>query len=258
MADRERLLARLRKILALRDSPNGHEAAAARAAAESLMLRHGLTEAEAAAEPRTGYYELPMGARGWGSAWRFALVTAAARSCGAEAVALQSGARRKVRIVGERADVECARDLYLQLLDVVRGVERRAAAEYEEELVELSAWGGARAGADSFRRGVVHQVVVMLLGKHCPSPGAGVPSSSKDPVVPETSLARVGRHAERLKNKYDPQERPIDLDDATVPVMFEMGRRLAETWLSLGPDGSVRLRGGFPGEGESPRKEGET
>lgn len=257
MADRERLLARLRKLLALRDSPNGHEAAAARAAAESLMLRHGLTEAEAAAEPRTGYYELPMGARGWGSAWRFALVTVAARSCGAEAVALQSGSRRKVRIVGERADVECARDLYLQLLEVVRGVERRAASEYAEELVELASWGGARAGADSFRRGVVHQLAVMLLGRRRPDPGAGGPYPAADPVVPASSLARVGRHAGRLKNKYDPQERPIDLDDATVPLMFEMGRRLAGTWLSLGPDGGVRLKGESPSGGAGSRREGE-
>jgi hypothetical protein len=52
----------------------------------------------------------------------------------------------------------------------------------------------------------------------------------------------VSRHAGKVKDRYDPTERPLDLDDATVPVMFDLGARAAETWLVVEADGSVRLK----------------
>lgn len=242
MADRERLLARLRKLLALGDSPNEHEASTARSAAASLMRRHGLTREEAEAEPLAGYYELPMGARGWGTTWRFALVTAAARSCGAEAVCLQAAGRRKVRIVGERDDVERARDLYLRLLDVVRDLEQRVSDLYGDELAEYAEWGGARAAADSFRRGVVYGIALVLASVGRDGPAASSLSEPATVPLSEVSLARVSKHAGRVKDRYDPTVRPLDLDDATVPVMFDLGERAAETWVVVEEGGSVGLK----------------
>ena len=101
---RERVLDRLSKLLELSNSPNSHEAATASRLADALMRKHGLTKEDVrnyTCESRSGVFELPLGAKGFETAWKWALLTATARSCGCEAVALLVAERRKIRLVGE-------------------------------------------------------------------------------------------------------------------------------------------------------------
>ena len=123
---RSRILARVRKMLALATSSNVHESVAAREAADRLKREHGLTDAEISAPDEPEIYEMPMGAAGFEAGWKFTLITVVARSCHCEAVGLRVGERRKVRIVGKRPDVVRADRIFRHLLVAI---DRLAAVE---------------------------------------------------------------------------------------------------------------------------------
>lgn len=261
MTDRERILDRLRKLCALESSPNRHEADAARGLADRLCEMHGVTRAEAAASEASGTYELPLGARGWDETWRFALVTAAARYHGAEAVALIVGERRKVRLVGERGDVEAAGALYERLARVVRELELRLAeSDAVGYFIDLADRYGAREAADAFRQGVVAGIVVRLAagaGEVPPSGGevprsqpaddARPPCPAQSPgtsLISRTSLARVerrGDRAGRARKKYAPGRSTRRLDDVMAYEIFELGRDVALSSVRVGPSGEVTV-----------------
>lgn len=77
---------RIRKLLALADSPNEHEAALAAEKAQALMLRHGIELAEIAASSgeQLGVEERVLG--GKVDPWRRMLAAAVARSVGGRCV----------------------------------------------------------------------------------------------------------------------------------------------------------------------------
>jgi len=249
MTDRDRHLDRLAKLLALARSPNAHESESARRAAEALMLRHGLRAEEASGRLASGYYEYPMGARGWNSKWRFALVTAAARHCGAEAVGLLVGQRCKVRVVGVRSDVERAVELYERLLEVVLSLGRDFQILSWDQVEEAQLYG-SRECTDAFRRGAVLGIIVLLAQKsgeplfrdhHVPREAEG-----DGPRGDSTALARVeegktGRA--RARAKYDPEERDLALDDVVAFAWFGAGVESAKR-VVVSDDGSVSLKQG--------------
>lgn len=251
MIDRDRRLDRLAKLLALESSPNACEAASARRAAESLMRKHGLRREEASGRSSSGYYEHPMGARGWGQAWRFALVTAAARHCGAEALALLAGDRTKVRVVGVRADVERAVELYAELLAVVLelGKSAREGVLDDGRLRNEAEIYGVRECVDAFRRGAVLGVVALLARTGGEVFSAGrAPSDlgGKRSVTPEQgAMVRVeGRRSgqsERVRARYAPVERAADLDDVLARAWFTKGLCEIHRRVVVG-DGGVRTR----------------
>jgi hypothetical protein len=175
---RSRILARVRKMLALATSSNEHEAVAAREAADSLKREHGLTDAEISAPDEQEIHEMPMGAAGFEAGWKFTLVTVVARSCHCEAVGLRVGERRKVRIVGKRPDVDRADRIFRHLLVAI---DRLAAVEIGaidwDDPSEASPAGSSdpEAYLDSYRLGAVARVSELFRSRsrerEDPAPG---------------------------------------------------------------------------------------
>jgi hypothetical protein len=164
VSSKSRILDKLAKLLALAKSPNAHEAATAQSMADKLMSDHGISQDDVETHTSSGFYELPMGATGWKATWKFALVTAAARYCGCEAIALRSGSKRKVRLVGEKADVEQAAALFAKLMEIMSELEKDMASKVAEsdELEHYYYVCGARQCSDSYRRGLVAGIIERL------------------------------------------------------------------------------------------------
>ena len=160
MTERERILDRLTKLVALAGSPNRNEAATAERMADSLMQKHGLSKKDVTTYKPPGFYELPMGTKGFETAWKFSLVTATARFCGCEAISLQVGMRRKVRIAGERENVERAADLFGSLLTTLRDLEKLEASWLENPSVLI--YSDPKVYADSFRRGATVAIIELM------------------------------------------------------------------------------------------------
>ncbi len=242
---RERLLDRLRRLLALAGSDNVHEADAAQRAAERLMWHHGFSREDAEQESQSGYFELPMGATGWNATWRFALVTIAARHCGAEALALVVGPRRKVRIVGERANVEASKILYESLLDILQSLERHVGTEYADEISEFAEWYSVRAVSDSFRRGVVWGLGRALVATS-PAPNVEFSSRVPEPTAEDGVVVKAAPRAvnpsDKVREKFDPEVRPNNLDDADAVEMYDLGIRVVGRYVGVAPDGNLKLR----------------
>jgi len=166
-AKRDKILDRVKKLLALSTSSNVNEAANAAAAAQRLMLEHKLTEADVSDTQEGQMFELSMGAVGFASRWKFVLVTAVARAFFCEAVGLRVGQRRKVRIVGRKEDVEIAARVFRYLhaeIDRLAKIEIES-IDWDEGVLSII-WG-MEAGIEhdpeqyleSFRRGAVAAVV---------------------------------------------------------------------------------------------------
>jgi hypothetical protein len=238
MTSRDRQLDRLAKLLALARSPNVHEAESAKRAAGELMRRHGLGAEEASGRLASGYYEHPLGAR-FHQAWRFALATAAARHCGAEAVGLWVGQKCKVRIAGVRSDVERAVALYERLLELVLDLGRRVDGVDESMRLDV-ACSGLAACKDSFRRGVVVALVVLMARSAGEPLFQGVAAPRGRGLSRE--LARVDDRSSRVRESYQPDERPLDLDDAEAPAWYEAGIATVRRWVVVGEDGEPLLR----------------
>jgi hypothetical protein len=262
--DRRRALDKLRKLLALAQSSNPHEAAAARSRADSLMARHHLTEDDVVEHANTDYHEVSLGDRGWTAAWRFALVTVAARSCGVEAVALQDGRRRKVRLCGARGKIAEARQFYAELLDVIRDLEKLALDEYGDELGQLVVGNSARDITDAFRQGAVIGLAAAMDAARNRRQGQAESSveegelSDRSPGAPageakisgEVGMVLRGvrghwpedEHREKIREKYAPRQRPVIAEDkVSEPLVFLFGRRLAASRVMFKDDGSVEL-----------------
>jgi hypothetical protein len=249
MSDRDRHLDRLAKLLALAGSPNACEAASARRAAEALMARHGLRAEEASGRSPSGYYEHPMGARGWTSRWRFALVTAAARYCGAEAIGLMVGERCKVRVAGVRSDVERAVALYEELLAAVLELGRGARAASDELVLEAECYG-PRECTDAFRRGAVVGIIALLARSrgealfrdhHVPVGEAPRAARAEDAALARVEEKRSSR-SDRVRSRYQPEEQDVELDDVAALAWFGEGLKEAVARVSVSADGEVVLR----------------
>ena len=169
---REKILDRVKKLLALSTSSNVHEAATAAAAAQKLMLEHKLTEADVSDTQEGQMFELSMGAAGFASRWKFVLVTVVARAFFCEAVGLRVGQRRKVRIVGRKEDVGIAAQVFRYLhseIDRLAKIEIES-IDWDNGVLSLGGgtfWGSTVWGIEhdpeqyleSFRRGAVAAVV---------------------------------------------------------------------------------------------------
>jgi hypothetical protein len=263
----DKVIDKIRKLVALESSPNKHEADTAHKAAERLLKKHGLTREEVAQMSADGYAELPMGARGFDESWRWALVTAAARYSGAEAVSLMverkyRAPKRKVRLVGERTDVERARVLYEELCGLVTELERLAADQLIDLLAEWTACYSPGECADSFRRGAVMGIAArMAAHKKASGQDDELWRSAQDPPAAERPAeepvgvvgalvrlvagarertARAREATSRVRGA--PQSKSIDLDDAPCPAIYEMGLDLARACVRVTPEGRVVVR----------------
>jgi len=192
-----KVLDKIRKLLALSKSSNANEAAAAAAKAADLMRQHKLEETDITEATQDGSLitELPMGADGFMASWRFALISAVARSCFCEALALRVGQRRKVRLVGRRDDTEVAQEIFKH---VAGEIERLADEELDDPFVVLGV-EDVRSYKDNFRRGAAVGVADRLKVEA----RVFARSSDKALVLVRSSHDEVKSY---LKNKYGASE----------------------------------------------------
>jgi hypothetical protein len=141
----ERLLARVRKLLALAESPNVHEAALAAAQAQALIDRHHLSEllAEVDAEPITDGRQAPLEAAKRPRRWRSILAAALAEANGCLAWQAESGGLTALYILGRDRDRAVVAALF-------EGLARQI-----EWLSATHAPGARREVHDAFRIGAV-------------------------------------------------------------------------------------------------------
>ena len=177
------LLSRVRKLLALAESPNVHEAAAAAAAAQALIAKHRLAELLAAdvQDPITDGREAPLETARRLRKWKGALAGGLARVNGC--VAYTADYPHSTHAHETHAHET-------QLLLVGRAADRDAVAEIWKWLVQrlelLSATYGAgksRAWHEAFRIGAAEVAVSRLAATH----------QDEQATLPVEALVRVER-----------------------------------------------------------------
>jgi Protein of unknown function (DUF2786) len=230
-AKRDKILDRVKKLLALSTSSNVNEAANAAAAAQRLMLEHRLTEADVSDTQEGQMFELSMGAVGFASRWKFVLVTAVARSFFCEAVGLRVGHRRKVRIVGRKEDVEIAARVFRYL-----HFEINRLAKIEIEAID---WGvrdvlfgslGLESEQDpekyleSFRRGAVAAVIAKFRSGE----EDFVASDSRSLVISRRDRDRVREYVgAKFTNTRSPGREDVDqVDDLAFVRGYEQAQAI--------------------------------
>ena len=149
----ERLLARVRKLLALAGSPNVHEAALAAAQAQALIDRHHLAEllAEVEAEPITDGRASPLETARRPRRWRSILAAALAEANGCLAWQAEAGGQTSLYILGRERDRAVVAALF-------EGLAPRI-----EWLSATHAPGAGREVHDAFRIGAVEAIRDRLL-----------------------------------------------------------------------------------------------
>ena len=277
MTDRVRLLDRLTKLLALERSPNLYEADAATKLAERLMKKHKLTRGEVAAHETSGFYERPMGAKGFDLIWKFSLITATARFCGCEAIALQAGTKKKVRLVGERANVDQAAELFLSLLKMLVALEKVEAAWISDPGVLI--YSSPKDYAISFRQGATVAIIELMqrlqperFGIRRRHESREEPSVWSDPrvaqpVVPPRDSAAVASdgqalvlhasprksekdYTEKVKAKYSPKRVKLHLEEPSDDGAYWRGYHTAKRMVVLPVSGSAGMEQAAPRPGE--------
>lgn len=170
--DVKKISDRIRKLLAVAggkgSTPNEVETAAAMA--QKLMQDAKLTEADITdlSEDGSTIVDVPAGAEGFMASWKFSLVTNVSRSFFCEAVGLRVGRRRKVRIIGRKADTEAVLAVMSFLVpEIDRLVDEDAksgAGNIFEETIDLFFSDGSksRERREAYRAGLASGVSVRL------------------------------------------------------------------------------------------------
>jgi hypothetical protein len=182
MNAKEKILDRVRKLLALSESSNEHEAAQAAARAAELMIEHEISEAsiaaEAPGEQRTQpIYDTAIDHDGKVIEWKRAIVAGLAESMGCQYYHRSSGWRwhnykhnyKRVRvqatyqIIGTKSAIATIRYMYPLL---TAEVTRLADLAYADEVAEcLSSYvqpPSARGWKGAFRTGCAHRIATRL------------------------------------------------------------------------------------------------
>jgi hypothetical protein len=152
------IIERIRKLRALGSSSNSHEATAAVQLAQRLMDEHKLVESDLGSDAT--FDERP--AKGdFSSAWRWSLLSAAARLHLCEVVGSQMGDTKAARIVGEPQRAREAQDHYERLAAWVIGLSRRERDDPPNEIVDalLAREITSRDYLEAFRLGVAKRIV---------------------------------------------------------------------------------------------------
>ncbi len=183
----DRIVDRVKKLLALTSSQNPHEAALAAAKAQELLFRHNLSLAtvEAATEGggNAAYVSDRFDSGGW-MHWRRRLLAAVARNNFCRGVSYQG--TRDVGIVGEPHNVTVVRHLYAFLVrEVMRLAELGAKTERGLDEEEARAW------KRSFYLGAVRTVAQRLATQR-----------QRDVASDSQAAALVVRKDEELDKAY--------------------------------------------------------
>ena len=172
-ATQDALLSRVRKLLALAESPNVHEAAAAAAAAQALIAKHRLAGLLAAdvQDPITDGREAPLETSRRLRKWKVALAGGLARVNGCVAYTAEYPHETQLLLVGRAADRDAVAEIWKWLV---------------QRLELLSATHGAgksRAWHEAFRIGAAEVIVSRLAATH----------QDEQATLPVEALVRVER-----------------------------------------------------------------
>lgn len=152
MAELDRVLDRVRKLLALATSSNVHESALAAAQAQALIDRYRLESilADVTAEPITDGSEAPLERARRPRKWRLVLASALAEANGCLAWTAERGGVTEFCVLGRAADREAVASLWAWLAPRIEWLSATHAAERD------------RAFHEAFRIGAVEAIVERL------------------------------------------------------------------------------------------------
>ena len=192
---------RIRKLLALADSPNENEAAAAAEKAQALMLRYGI---EMAAVAASGGERLAVDEHvvdGKVDPWRRMLAAAVARSAGGEIVWAPDGYGRgqgKILFYGPSGTVGGIVELYRYLEAQLVVISATATAARRERRVHGRRW------RNSFLLGAVGRIGQRLDARRAETAEAG--ENGRALVLVKTAVDREieRRHPELESSGYRP------------------------------------------------------
>lgn len=214
--DIDRIVERIKKLLALATSQNPHEAALAAMKAQELLFRHNLSVAmvEAALEggANADYVNDRFDSGGW-MHWRRRLLAVVARNNFCRGVSYQG--TREVGIVGEPHNVMVVKHLYAFLVrEVLRLAEVGLKAERTLDEEERRAW------KRSFYLGAVRTIAQRLIEQR-----------ERDINIDPNAAALVVRKDQELEDAYRdyfPGLHPDDADnqeEAPTPRQEDRGPR---------------------------------
>lgn len=142
----ESVLERIRKAAALMDSPNEHEAAAAAAMVQNLLLKHNLSLADVRSKNGSKHAYITMSVPVPSARWRQLLLDGIAKTNFCRAIIAQGN--REMMILGERHNVE----VVVWLNGFIAAQVQRLGTEWGDE------YGAGRTARTAFRLGAVTTV----------------------------------------------------------------------------------------------------
>jgi len=241
--NREKIIDRVRKLLALATSNNTHEAAAAAAAAQALMSAHRIASAECEAPEASdiGLHDsAPLGRRRLDQ-WRWQMAWGVCKPNGCVPTTIWDDHDHLVLcFVGHAPDAQAARYLWQYL---VREIDRLAKAEAHE----LRQMGGApanwRTWYNSFRMGAVMVLSVRLLrtakqAQHTASSRAIARLDDHEAQAREFAREKLGVTYSDAKLKASLSSDGFDAGrdaGARIPLSAAPGRELGPPKLALPP-----------------------
>ena len=145
MTIKDKILDKVKKLLALAESDNENEAAAAAGAAQRLLLEHNLTISDVSkvTQEDATIEEKAVDVQGRLSAWRLSLCEGVATALGCRVLISKGYGKTSLLIVGAPNDVCVAQVTYEYLIGVV------------DKLTRQNARGWGRTYANSYRQGIV-------------------------------------------------------------------------------------------------------
>ena len=140
MDDKERIVRRVQKLLALAQSTNPHEAASAAAKAQELLLAHKLSMSELAAAEREAEDPMVNDSREMGmraTKWKLSLAGTVARAYSCRFCFMSGTRDRKAKMffVGRKNDVEVAWYMYGYLANCLESLAPKAFKDEYKQLV---------------------------------------------------------------------------------------------------------------------------
>lgn len=197
----EEILAKVRKLLALGESPSEAEAASALAKARSLLARHGLSLEDVKPE-RDDIVESAILEKRRLRAWESHLVAVVTEATFTRALHVTAAGSSRVLIVGREVNTGAAKALFEYLHLVV---------------LKLGRANGERvAHLESFKLGVVHRIGERLTAGEEGVSGSNGPWTANDGTEGGHANARdrATRTDAEANAEYDPEDRQLTVQMA--------------------------------------------
>lgn len=187
MDPRQQILDKVRKLLALSESPSEEEAAAALEKARTLLARYGLTMAEVKEEHEVTE-ELLLEKKRMRK-WESALVSVVCQASFTQPLLTSSDKTRQLLLIGREVNVANAKALftYLHQRILIMGRGLPKSASYH---------------VDSYRQGIVHRLAERLAQSAAQGDRVDEPSESDRQLVVQMSAQAYAENSDYISGKY--------------------------------------------------------